>query len=283
MIDAQSISNIILPLCQREELALTILSRHEHAWNFQTSAGEIIALVTSYHGNGPFHIVLRTALPPLAQSAQNTVAQVQQGTLCVGSLYVNLKAAATWSATLPALAQPPTTVGTLLHTVQRQFAPSPLFTGTAAIVQRAQQGMATLQRGLTAGDSDMVQTGVIHLAGLGPGLTPAGDDFLVGVLAALHAWPVQHVQPLIRQHSLAIAATATKRTTQLSGAWLRYAGEGYFGEAWHHLIMALNTDTAAIAAAAARILSTGATSGADAMSGFLWGVAVLEKRMKDEG
>lgn len=136
--------------------------------------------------------------------------------------------------------------------------------------------MDALQKGFIERDHDQVRTGVMHLAGLGPGLTPAGDDFLVGLLAAFHAGQLQRVEEQTNLSQL-IAQTAAAQTTKLSAQWLRCAGQGQFGEAWHHLISALNDDSAtAISRAAHRILTTGATSGVDAMSGFLFGIRLLE-------
>jgi hypothetical protein len=67
-----------------------------------------------------------------------------------------------------------------------------------------------------------------------------------------------------------IFEAAEGRTTLLSRAFLRSAKEGLFGENWHELLAALiNGEPVGIRRAARRVLSSGATSGGDALAGFL--------------
>ncbi|MEZ4733147.1 MAG: DUF2877 domain-containing protein [Caldilineaceae bacterium] len=157
------------------------------------------------------------------------------------------------------------------------YQPSALQSGSVALRERAQGGIDALRAGYQHDDEVKIRDGVTRLAGLGPGLTPAGDDFLVGLLAALHGYrrPMQEDQTRFCQR---IAQTAAPLTTQLSAHWLHHAGQGDFGEAWHQLIIALNSGaTDAITTAAHRILTTGATSGVDAMNGFLFGISLLQE------
>ena len=68
------------------------------------------------------------------------------------------------------------------------------------------------------------------LAGQGPGLTPLGDDVLVGYLAAaaLAGW-----DPAVTG---ALAVKAGRRTTALSSTLLWLAAQGHLPEAAHHLL-----------------------------------------------
>jgi hypothetical protein len=105
-----------------------------------------------------------------------------------------------------------------------------------------------------------------QLAGLGNGLTPAGDDFLTGVM--LWAW-LAHPQP--QRFSALLAETAVPRTTTLSAAFLQAAAEGECSIAWHRLLQALAAgDERNLVGVVASVLATGQTSGADALAGFLW-------------
>ncbi len=105
------------------------------------------------------------------------------------------------------------------------------------------------------------------LAGLGQGLTPAGDDFLLGAIYA--AWiihPFQTARVLAEE----ITSIAAPLTTSLSAAWLRSAGRGEVGSLWHEFFQALiHTDRVRTQKAMDKIFAVGATSGADAMAGFL--------------
>jgi hypothetical protein len=116
------------------------------------------------------------------------------------------------------------------------------------------------------GDAIEAGTGVAEaaeqLAGLGPGLTPAGDDYLVGVMAAL--W-LAGKAPLAQE----IAQVAIPRTTLLSGAFLKAAAQGHYVEGWQLLAGALlRGDEPAMAEACEKLYSWGATSGRAGLAGF---------------
>jgi hypothetical protein len=120
------------------------------------------------------------------------------------------------------------------------------------------------------GDLQRLQEGAAGLAGLGGGLTPAGDDFLAG--AMVWAWLAHPAPaPLCR----ALVEVAIPRTTTLSAALLRAAARGECSAPWHALLAALSAEPseegeAEIRAAVHGILAHGATSGADGLAGFLY-------------
>jgi hypothetical protein len=115
---------------------------------------------------------------------------------------------------------------------------------------------------------EMVEAAV-GLVGLGPGLTPSGDDFLVGLLAGLEA--IGH--PARATIAAAVAGVAPSRTTPI-GAWvLRHAARGSFPERLHDALIALaRGDEAAIRDAIERAMAYGATSGADTLVGLFAGL-----------
>jgi hypothetical protein len=129
---------------------------------------------------------------------------------------------------------------------------------------------APLLQGLAAQDLDACGVGVRQLAGLGGGLTPAGDDFLMGALYGL--WLTQPAARA-RRWAQTMVDTAVPRTTTLAAAWLRAAAGGEAGVAWHELVDGMiDGDASRVDAALDCILATGHTSGADALAGFtaLW-------------
>jgi hypothetical protein len=103
----------------------------------------------------------------------------------------------------------------------------------------------------------------IGLLGLGPGLTPSGDDLLCGALVALHAIGAVDAS---RDLHAGIAAIAPSATSTLSGAFLRAAAEGCGCEALHTIIISLvnNKSVESNLDGLARI---GHTSGWDALAG----------------
>lgn len=105
--------------------------------------------------------------------------------------------------------------------------------------------------------------------GRGPGLTPAGDDVLVGILAVLS-----------RRSGLAAAAAdrlaglippLLPTTTYISGQLLLQAMRGLFARAVDELLSALtsNSPPQRLNGAIRRIIDTGATSGADTCMGVI--------------
>lgn len=250
----------------------SILSRHHHACNLLAGDGALIALVSEVHGNGPFHVVIPNArfdgLPDQAQVNWRTT-QLQ-----LGDLTVALETATPWNPQLPPLTNRSALTLLYPHLTQLRLQ-SPLYSSGPVLVERAQQGIAWLQLGLTHRNRHFIAEGTEQLAGLGPGLTPAGDDFLVGLLAALTALLAQSEN----HHDLCqtITAVASSHTTRLSKAWLDHAGRGCFGEPWHRLINALNDGTSSeICQAVDAIAATGATSGIDALYGFVVGIQIKQ-------
>src|SRR5215470_4085255 len=74
------------------------------------------------------------------------------------------------------------------------------------------------------------------LVGLGPGLTPSGDDLLCGALVALYAIGEAEAA---RALYAAISGAAHRATSPLSAAFLRAAAEGQSSEPLHDTIIAL--------------------------------------------
>jgi hypothetical protein len=111
------------------------------------------------------------------------------------------------------------------------------------------------------------------LLGLGGGLTPSGDDALVGVLAALDLAREARPEALSLRGSLAEALTtqAAQRTTRLSAQMLAAAAAGLYAEPVLALLAALGDgapSTGSPEQAAAALLALGHHSGADTLRGM---------------
>jgi hypothetical protein len=238
----------------------------------------VIALVSSLIGDGPLNIVLENTPGIFTGIFPDARVTIQGQRLRIGHLEIDLSRATTWEPrpdwdTLRTRRQ---TVGArlpILRTACLQEAP-----GGSLLVLNPPHDSETEQLTLTAarkaahalragweGDLERLHAGVAGLAGLGSGLTPAGDDFLVG--AMLWAW-IAHPTPAATCRT--IAKTAALRTTTLSAAFLRATARGECSAAWHALLSALSDgEEAEIPVAARAILARGATSGADGLAGFL--------------
>ena len=96
------------------------------------------------------------------------------------------------------------------------------------------------------------------LGGLGPGLTPAGDDALSGILFAFRGMGGPTVEPAL------VAVARSVRTSDLAAAVLDVAARGSHIEPVHDLVMAAAAgDRAAATRAAAELDRFGSSSGAD--------------------
>jgi len=112
------------------------------------------------------------------------------------------------------------------------------------------------------------------LVGLGPGLTPSGDDVLIGVAAVITATatPCTLDATFLRR----AVHTSSTRTTTVSATFLRHAAAGEFSGALHGLMAALiGPDPSDMAATIERSVAYGATSGADTLVGVLMALDAL--------
>ncbi len=107
---------------------------------------------------------------------------------------------------------------------------------------------------------------VSGLAGLGPGLTPSGDDFLGGMMIALHC--LGHRKSL-RRLWVAIGETAVRASNPISLAHLSAASEGLGNSAIHALLTAVLTgEVLTIEDRLDAVDRIGHTSGWDALAGI---------------
>ena len=153
--------------------------------------------------------------------------------------------------------------------------------GAVAGGEEGGRGASTLLRGAALlGDWALAAKGaalaprpepaVARLVGNGPGLTPAGDDFLSGFLGAAETAGFEG-----RGLGEAVLASL-HRSTELSASLLRLATRGFFPEALASLGVGLSRGDRACAILALRELcSIGHSSGADLATGYIYGLSVL--------
>jgi hypothetical protein len=291
---ALSISRPLFDMMKREHLAGRVLANYRRACNLVTAEGEIIALVGPAIGNGPLNIVIEEA-GVLETAKPGWPAVFSGGQLILGdSLFVSWDEAQLWrpeinwerlttqrrrlednlAALCSWLSQNDIADGLLGLVLNEEKEPGARAEGTRSLHNRAflttaRTGIRGLMQALQDGDRLGIRESAALLAGLGPGLTPAGDDYLVGLMAGLRVWPGScELAPDEVCHI--ILEETEDRTTLLSSAFLRSARKGLFGENWHRLLTELaEGEATGIQRAVRRILASGATSGADALAGFL--------------
>jgi hypothetical protein len=121
---------------------------------------------------------------------------------------------------------------------------------------------------LAAGDA----AAAFDVIGLGPGLTPAGDDVVAGALAVLAL--VGRLDDSVRD---AIAARARTHTAALSAALLEAAGKGQMIPQAARLLttLAAGEPDEHVVSAAGALFRIGSTSGHDLCAGMAGALAVL--------
>jgi hypothetical protein len=125
-------------------------------------------------------------------------------------------------------------------------------------------------------DLDLIETHSRRVAGLGGGLTPAGDDFLIGTIYALWSSGAGSPSPLIDT----IVSAAIPYTTSLSIAWLKAASRREAGLLWHEFVEAISSGKERyVADATSKIAAVGHTSGGDALAGFMATVEMLDSQL----
>lgn len=248
----------------------------------QAGNKRLLALVAPDVGDGPLSIVLEQAPKDWSGLQPGAPVRVGQDRVWCGELEVVLERATIWEPRpdwqyLRANAR--LLLERLEHLAVRlpEHAPAdsmlsllrdhdlPGSSSRSAVHARAQKAAEALWAGW-CGDQAQLRTGTAQLAGLGVGLTPSGDDFLLGTI--LCAW-LAHPAP--RSYCVSVSDAVAARTTLLSAAYIRSAADGECSSSWHLLLKALTSGGDEDLVEAGRsVIAYGHTSGSDALAGFLW-------------
>jgi hypothetical protein len=290
-ISARSISQPVWERFCKGPFAARVLAVFEHACNLVTPEGRVVALVLSQIGDGPLNVVVHGKPGDFAAVEPGMSAWLEGRRLRVGGLEIVLEGAVVWdprpdwdrlrpgrggiAARLPflwAFALRNAPAGSFLP-LAWEWAGGPDHSVEAVEAGCVSRSLALVAREAAealragwGGNPGRLREGATQLAGLGSGLTPAGDDFLTG--AMLWAW-LAHSNPRVFCRTL--VAAAGPRTTTLSAAFLRATARGECSAAWHTLLAALSHGSdVEVARGVQGVLAHGATSGADALAGFLW-------------
>lgn len=136
----------------------------------------------------------------------------------------------------------------------------------SAVLAAARPCAAHVAAMVRAGETAAVDTRrLVPLLGLGPGLTPAGDDFLGGAMVAMRTLGLDGLRVRLWSALAPLAATATN---DVSRAHLAAAGEGIGSAALHAVLDDIaGGGTPELAGRMAAVAAIGHTSGWDALAG----------------
>ena len=260
-------------LTSEESLEARMLARFRRALNLIVG-DTVIALVIPELGNGPFHLVVDHLPPPLTGGLHPIWWEAE--TLHIGPWVLH------YTQTIRIWEPQPDWSQIRIGTRQRQRfhdavesvtrAKMVTLTGSAgAIASQLTGSVEPLAEAVVSLDLPGVCSAAGTLCGLGPGLTPSGDDYLAGALLALWAGHHPHRYELCS----AIREGTAGRTTTLSQAFIAAAARGEANERWQTLLSFLGAQpaesrelTQQIERAVSSISTYGATSGMDMLAGF---------------
>jgi hypothetical protein len=168
----------------------------------------------------------------------------------------------------------------------------PMFTGNAAassggvvagspLIRMAMEGIEPLAAWLEACLACPIEPipvpipAIDALIGLGPGLTPSGDDFLGGVLVALHHLGASDVAGYLAEKVL---SRAERRTNEISYAHLAAAAEGEGLAPLHAVLSNLCAPGAPrLGQSLSDVDAIGHSSGWDALAGVAFAAAIMAR------
>lgn len=116
----------------------------------------------------------------------------------------------------------------------------------------------------------------LSLVGLGPGLTPSGDDFLVGLFTVIHMHnsPLKKYRPLCQK----IVEESFQLTNEISYYALKQASISQVRESINHLLReVVHGEELSIIQAANQVLAIGSSSGTDITLGLIAGLELTIK------
>ena len=155
-----------------------------------------------------------------------------------------------------------------------------MFDGSArgTVSRKSGEAMRDLLR-VTQKHEGWDTTAISALLGLGPGLTPSGDDLLVGYLAGL--WSTMRYQTKRRQSISSLGKSIirlSRRTNDISRTYLYHAARGQVSSRLAGLVETIRrgTDSARLLEFAEFAMQVGHTSGMDAVTGLLAGLTAWE-------
>lgn len=227
--------------------------------------GELWTVIGADHPDSPFGLRLAPgALQVLGDLRSGDLLQVRAGHAGLGRHVIDGRSAARWApARWPA---PAAGLVARLDTVRR----SALARAWPGSGRLADELLQALLRAGVAPDRRLADA-VRRTVGHGPGLTPAGDDVLVGVLTVLGSGAVGEAGARALSRLVASLMPQLEATTDISRHLIRQAALGLPGGALQALGQALFEGSSGdrLTRALDCVLATGATSGADACLGLV--------------
>jgi hypothetical protein len=236
---------------------------------------EVVGVLTSDAARLPLGCVLFRPSNgrPLVALPAGAPAEVGGGRIVVGDLAVS---AAAWWDPRPRLPHPrpallPEGVRQLRNALYGEGIAHSAFT-LPGLPTGPGGPLAALRGAVRRADLDAALRTAVRLIGLGPGLTPAGDDVMAGTMAGL----VLLGHPAAERFAAGVYSLAAGRTTELSRALLRHAASGRVSGEYAAVLHGLVGERP-LGPAIAGLLATGSTSGRAMALGLCTAIDLVER------
>ncbi len=238
--------------------------------------GGVVGVLTSDAVRLPFGCVLFRPSTGRLLASPSATAVVGGGRIVVGDLAVS---AAAWWDPRPRLpsARPallPEGVRQLRTTLYGEGVPHSAF-ALPGMPTGPGGPLAALRGAVRRADLDAALRTATRLVGLGPGLTPAGDDVMAGTVAGL----VLLGHPAAPRFAAGVNALAACRTSELSQALLRHAAAGEVSGEYAAVLHALVGERP-LGAAVEALLTSGPTGSRATALGLCTAIDLVERTMR---
>ena len=256
----------------------------ERTVNVEAEDGDLVALACRSSDDAPDSVVVDIEGFGGVGIERGDPVHAGEGALLAGPFEVRVDGVSSWSGALPVFPRDHARLRANLGSIEARIRPATsgrrmrgpripadrfADDARAALDQRA----AMLRASLLRADLDAARASAAAMIGLGPGLTPSGDDFLVGLFATLNI-ALSPCYPL-RAICGEVVVIARSSTNAISVAALANAARGRVRESIAALARELiDGMPAGLIRALDRVLAIGATSGAEIAAGLAFGFAV---------
>jgi len=237
-----------------------VVSVHARAVNLLLDDGPLVALLPGKPPLHPWAVAVPVTRRDLARVAGGAPVRVADGVIEAGALRIELAGLEVVDLRLRhrLRAVPAAGLRALARHAAAQTAGGRFEPALAAALERFRAGGAVRD--------------LAKLVGLGEGLTPSGDDMLVGVLAGLDASrEVSDDAAALRTKLRAELERGTSRTTRLAAQMLDAAAAGFYAEPVLGVLETLaapKPGAKALERAVAALLAIGHRSGGDTLRGI---------------
>lgn len=244
-------------------------SHFNHAINWMNNKGEMLTFLSKGLPNAPNTLLIDVEnFIDWHLNDSMTVQQYPQGLYISSNITLNITSdTQRWLPELPQLSKVNSSVIRIID--QFLCAHNDELSGIEQkIYQQLDDNCAALSVALTAYDYDQVTEYARKNIGLGLGLTPSGDDRLVGFL--LGCFIQQPIDIDLLEALQKAIEISQDRTNDISYAMLKHAREGRFNEWLLQLSYAIEHECHdGLEQAISRVFSIGSRSGGDMLKGLL--------------